>query len=79
MIARGLLKNAEIFLFDEATSSLDAHNEKAITEELETILKGKTTIFCAHRLSSITSVEKIIVVGDGVVKEEGSHTQLIRR
>jgi len=63
LIARGLLKKkAKIFLFDEATSNLDSHAEKAITEELDTIMKGKTVIYCAHRLSSIMNVDKIHVV-----------------
>jgi ATP-binding cassette subfamily B protein len=49
-------------LFDEATSNLDSHTEKAITEELDKIMKGKTVIYCAHRLSSIMNVDKIHVV-----------------
>ena len=78
LIARGLLKkNAEIFLFDEATSNLDAVTEKAITTELETLLKGKTVIYCAHRLSSITNVDRIHVLKDGRVVESGSHTELM--
>jgi len=64
LIARGLLKkNAKIFLFDEATSNLDPHTEQAITAELDHIMKGKTVIYCAHRLSSIMNVDKIHVVG----------------
>ena len=78
LIARGLLKkNAEIFLFDEATSNLDAVTEKAITTELETLLKGKTVIYCAHRLSSITNVDRIHVLKDGRVVESGSHAELM--
>ena len=64
-------------MFDEATSNLDSQNEKKIVDELGSILKGKTVIFCAHRLTSITGVDKIIVVGDGKVIEEGNHDQLI--
>jgi ABC-type bacteriocin/lantibiotic exporter with double-glycine peptidase domain len=67
LIARSLLKDADIFLLDEATSSLDSYNEKVITQELETSLKGKTVIFCAHRLSSIVNVDKIHVLGEGQV------------
>lgn len=78
LIARGLLKkNAQIFLFDEATSNLDAVTEKALTTELETLLKGKTVIYCAHRLSSITNVDRIHVLKDGRVVESGSHAELM--
>ena len=69
-MARGLLKkDAEFFLFDEATSSLDAHTEKAITGRLDTMMDGKTVIYCAHRLSSIINVDKIHVLKDGKVVE----------
>jgi ATP-binding cassette subfamily B protein len=56
-------------LFDEATSSLDSHTEKALTEELDQIMKGKTVIYCAHRLSSIMNVDRIHVVADGKLVE----------
>jgi ABC-type transport system involved in Fe-S cluster assembly fused permease/ATPase subunit len=70
LIARGLLKpDAEIFLFDEATSNLDANTEKDIIGELEHIMRGKTVIYSAHRLSSITNVDKIHVVMNGKLKE----------
>ena len=79
LIARGLLKkDASIFLFDEATSNLDPHTEKVITKELQELLKGKTVVYCAHRLSSITSVDKIHVLNEGRVVEEGSHEELMR-
>jgi len=77
LIARALLKKADIYLFDEATSSLDSHNEKLITEQLENILVGKTAIFCAHRLSSVMGVDKIHVLGGGKVVESGSHNKLL--
>jgi len=70
LIARGLLKkDAQIFLFDEATSSLDAYTEKQITGQLDTLMKGKTVIYCAHRLSSIINVDKIHVLKGGRVVE----------
>ncbi len=65
MISRGLLKkDAEIFLFDEATSNLDSYTEKMIMNELDEMMKGKTVIYCAHRLSSIINVDKIHVLQD---------------
>lgn len=70
LMARGLLKkDASIYLFDEATSNLDATTEKDIIEELEVFMKGKTVIYCAHRLSSIMNVDNIFVVKDGGVAE----------
>lgn len=78
LIARGLLKkDANIFLFDEATSNLDPNSEKFITQELEQALKGKTVIYCAHRLTSITGVDKIHVLNEGRVVEQGSHQELM--
>jgi len=78
LIARGLLKkDAKIFLFDEATSNLDSYTEKMITGELDELMKGKTVIYCAHRLSSIINVDKIHVLKDGKVAETGKHYQLL--
>ena len=80
LIARGLLKkNAKIFLFDEATSNLDSYHEKEITTELDQMMKGKTVIYCAHRLSSIINVDKIHVLKDGHVVESGTHWDLLDR
>ena len=63
LMARGLLKKeAKIYLFDEATSNLDGHTERDITDELDEIMVGKTVIYCAHRLSSIINVDKIHVL-----------------
>ena len=78
LVARGLLKkDAQIFLFDEATSNLDPKTEKSMTQQLQEMLKGKTVIYCAHRLSSIMGVEKIHVLADGKVQEEGTHQELM--
>jgi ATP-binding cassette subfamily B protein len=80
LIARALLKkDSQIFLFDEATSNLDAHTEREITDELDECLTGKTVIYCAHRLSSIVNVDKIFVLADGKVAEEGTHWELIEK
>ena len=74
LIARGLLKkDAQIFLFDEATSNLDSYTEKNISNELDKIMAGHTVIYCAHRLSSIINVDKIHVLQDGCVVENGTH------
>ena len=79
LIARGLLKkDAKIFLFDEATSSLDAYTEKAISGQLDKMMEGKTVIYCAHRLSSIINVDKIHVLQEGRVVEEGNHVDLMK-
>lgn len=74
LIAWALLKNADIILLDEATSSLDSHNEKWIIEQLDECLKGKTVIYCAHWLSTIVNVDWIYVLGQGKVQEEGTHS-----
>jgi len=80
LIARGLLKKAaKIYLFDEATSSLDAQTEKLITNELDKMMKGKTVVYCAHRLSSIINVDKIHVLKQGRVVEQGTHAELMKR
>jgi len=78
LIARGLLKpHADIFLFDEATSNLDPNTEQSIMSELEQIMKGKTVVYCAHRLSSIVNVDKIHVVKNGRLAEQGTHDELL--
>ena len=78
LIARSLLKkDAKIFLFDEATSNLDPQTEQQITSELTELLKDKTVIYCAHRLSSITGVDKIHVLQDGKLRETGTHEELL--
>jgi ABC-type multidrug transport system fused ATPase/permease subunit len=79
LIARALLKDFDILLLDEATSSLDSYNEKLIIESLENDLNGKTVIYCAHRLSSIMNCDNIIVMGEGIVQEQGSHHELLKK
>lgn len=76
-LARCLLKNANIYFFDEFTSAVDSHNEELITNSLKELLKDKTTIYAAHRLSSITHVDKIFVLSGGKVSESGTHSELI--
>ncbi len=77
-IARAILKNAPILVLDEATSSLDSHSESLIQDALEKLMKGKTVIVIAHRLSTIQKMDRIIVVKDGEIVEEGSHANLLQ-
>ncbi|MEC5395938.1 peptidase domain-containing ABC transporter [Bergeyella sp. RCAD1439] len=76
-IARAVYKSPDYIFFDEATSSLDANNEKIIMENLEQFFEGKTAIVIAHRLSTVKHADKIIVLDKGKVVEEGSHTELV--
>ena len=77
-IARAILRNAPILILDEPTAALDTESEKVVMEALEKLMKGRTVITIAHRLSTIAHSDKIIVIKDGVVAEEGSHHDLIR-
>lgn len=76
-IARAVYKSPEYILFDEATSALDANNERIIMENLEQFFSGRTAIVIAHRLSTVKSADKIIVLDKGKVVEEGNHTELV--
>ena len=77
LIARVVYKNPEIIVFDEATNSLDANNEKAIVENLSGFFKGKTVIIVAHRLSTVRNADKIIVMDNGRIAETGTHDSLV--
>jgi bacteriocin-processing peptidase. Cysteine peptidase. MEROPS family C39 len=76
LIARAVYKDPEILFFDEATNSLDANNEKVILENLEAFFKGRTVVVVAHRLSTVKHADKIVVLENGVIVEEGNHSQL---
>ncbi|GGH13342.1 peptidase domain-containing ABC transporter [Pedobacter zeae] len=78
-IARAVYKSPEYIFFDEATSALDANNEKIIIENLEHFFKGKTAVVIAHRLSTVKHADKIIVLDQGMVVEEGDHNELIAK
>jgi subfamily B ATP-binding cassette protein MsbA len=77
-IARALLKNAPILILDEATSSLDTESEQAVQRALENLMKGRTTFVIAHRLSTIRNADRIVVIVDGSIVEEGKHEELLR-
>ncbi|KJY84373.1 multidrug ABC transporter ATP-binding protein [Vibrio galatheae] len=76
-IARVLLKNAPILIMDEATSALDSEVESAIQENLDVLMQGKTVIAIAHRLSTIAAMDRLIVMDQGKIIEQGSHQQLL--
>jgi ATP-binding cassette, subfamily B, bacterial len=77
LIARVIYKNPDIIIFDEATNSLDANNEKVIVENLKEFFKGKTVIIVAHRLSTVRNADKIVVLDSGRIVETGTHESLI--
>ncbi|OUS26905.1 multidrug ABC transporter ATP-binding protein [Gammaproteobacteria bacterium 45_16_T64] len=77
-IARVLLKDAPILLLDEATSALDSEVESAIQENLDVLMEDKTVIAIAHRLSTIAAMDRLIVLDDGVIVEQGKHAELIQ-
>ncbi len=78
-IARVLLKNPPILILDEATSSLDSHTEKLVYEALETLMEGRTTFVIAHRLSTIKNADRILMLDNGEIVEEGTHEELFAK
>ena len=76
-IARAMLKNAPILLLDEATSALDTESERHIQGALTELMKGRTTLVIAHRLSTIIDADKICVIQNGRVTEQGRHEELL--
>ena len=78
-IARALLKNAPILILDEATSSLDSESEIMVQKALEYLMEGRTTLVIAHRLSTIRKANRIMVLSDGEIVEEGTHEELLAR
>ena len=78
-IARALLKDAPILILDEATSSLDTESEREVQRALENLMQNRTTIVIAHRLSTIKNADRIIVLKEGQLVEEGTHADLLKR
>ncbi len=78
-IARAILKDAPILVLDEATSALDSESEALIQDALNTLMQGRTSIVIAHRLSTVASLDRIVVLEDGKIVEQGTHHQLLGR
>lgn len=77
-IARAMLKDADIIIFDEATANIDPENEDKLKEAIESLTKNKTVIMIAHRLKTIRNADQILVLKDGEIVERGSHEELIK-
>jgi ATP-binding cassette subfamily C protein CydCD len=77
-IARAVLRDAPILILDEALSSVDAENEAVIQEALDRLMRGRTTLILAHRLSSVIGADRILVLDHGRVVESGRHAELMR-
>jgi subfamily B ATP-binding cassette protein MsbA len=78
-IARAILKDAPVLLLDEATSALDTESERAVQAALEGLMKGRTTIVIAHRLSTVENADRIVVMSRGRIVETGTHAALLAR
>lgn len=78
-IARAMLKNAPILLLDEATSSLDTESERKVQSALNRLMEGRTTVVVAHRLSTVLDADRIYVIEDGKVTEQGNHQELLKK
>lgn len=78
-IARALIRDPQVIILDEATSALDSISEAEIQEALERLTKGRTTFIVAHRLSTVRGADRILVIGRGRIREQGSYQELMER
>jgi subfamily B ATP-binding cassette protein MsbA len=78
-IARAILKDAPILILDEATSALDNESERAVQKALDNLMQGRTSIMIAHRLSTVQQADRIVVMNDGEIAEQGTHDELLAR
>ena len=78
-LARALLHDSPVYIFDEATSALDNESEKVVQESLEKLAKNRTTLVIAHRLTTIRNAEKILVLSENGIEEQGTHDELINK
>ena len=78
-IARAILANPRILILDEATASVDTETEMAIQNSLDRLVKGRTTISIAHRLSTLRGADRLVVIDDGRITEAGTHRELIEQ
>ena len=76
-IARAILMDAPILVLDEATSALDSESERLIQDALENLMRGRTSLVIAHRLSTVAALDRIVVIRDGAIVEDGTHEELV--
>jgi ATP-binding cassette subfamily B protein len=78
-IARAILKNAPVLILDEATSALDAESERLVQDAIDRLMRDRTTMIIAHRLATVLKADRILVLEEGTVVEEGTHAQLVKK
>jgi ATP-binding cassette subfamily B protein len=79
MLARALVRDAPVLLLDEATSALDAENERLVQKAIDAARAGRTTLVIAHRLSTVIGADRIVVMDEGAIVEQGRHADLLAK